>query len=368
MRVNPNFFVVRISKDLQKKKKNKMTASSIGYLGIKYSDAENEKGFLISTVEKDSPAFYAGFKYGDIITDINGKKVTDHTSLIAAVTKFPPGSTLHISYINSFSVNNEVSVKDVVLDERPLELDIPSGTQDMRFNLQFGEIVAIGTKASVVFPDANIGDQLIFHHNVEYKERAEGDENWNDWHLLQADDLFEYRIAHCEKEVMGVWKPSEKDLSKAIIPYPDFIFCHQSYKKAEFQIINGIWQPEDWDNSMETANDQLAEFKAQIEELNTSSIMGERDNDANYKQKEFIKKRIDEIDRERLALTKKMHQKRLVEVNVIFINYVTNENCLVEIIPGDKIVVDYFTLYPLDLAGAHYVLVRPQSMEALIKN
>lgn len=368
MKINKDFFVIKISKQLQNSKRNKMTVSTMGYLGIQYSEEKSEKGFFVTSTQEGSPAFEAGFKFGDIITAINNKSITTHTELVDLVTQYKPGETITISFINSFSINDQVSNKKVQLGERPLVLDVPAGSQDMRFNLQFGEIIMIGENAAKIFPEAVLGHNLLIHHSVEYKERAEGDKNWNDWHLIESDQNFEYRLVHAEKEVLGVWDMNESDISKSVIPFKDFIFCHSSYVKSEFQFINGVWQPMVWEKSFDELTEQLDELKAQIEELNTDSVMKQMDNEENYKQKGFIKKAIDSINKERADITRKMHQKRLVEVNVIFVNQLTNTeySCLIE--PGDKILVDYFTLYPLDIYGTHYVLVRPNHSEALIKN
>ncbi len=367
MKLNPNFFVIRISKELQDAKRKKMTISTTGYLGIKYSMTENDKGFLVIDTQEDSPARRAGFKNGDIITAINGAKVENFESMIDHVSKNPPGAAIRISFINSLSIDGSITIREVVLGERPLVLDIPVTSQDMRFNLQFGEIVMIGRKAGQIFPEAEMGDNLIVHHTVEYKERAENDMNWNDWHLIEEDDKFEYRLVHASKEVLGVWKMKEEDTAKAIIPYPDFVFCHPSFKKAEFQMQNGVWVPDAWETALEENTDKLDELKARIEELNALGVMKQQDNDSNYKEKDQIKKTIDSINDERRSITRKMHQKHLVEAKVVFINQKTNEQYLSDLEPGDVILQDYFTLYPLDIYGTHYVLARPNYIDLIIK-
>lgn len=368
MEVNPNFFIVKISKELQKKKRTKMTISTQGYLGIKYSQQEDKRGFMVLTVEEGSPAFNAGFKEKDIITAINGKKVENFTQMIEFVTQHPPGAEITISYINALSVYAEVSTKTVFLGEKPLYLEIPEGSQDMRFNLQFGEIVKVGAKAAIAFPEALLNDTLLFHHAVEYKERSANDATFNDWHLLEDDDNFEYRFVHAETESLGVWKIKEKEISKAIIPFPTYIFCHPTWKKASMQMKNGVWLPDEWEISKEEMEQRLDDLKSQIAELNTNTIMQQSDNEDNYQMKDQIKAAIDSINKERRLLTKKMHQKKLVEATVLYVNPKTNEQFMSEVNRGDKLICDYFTLYPLDVFGAHYALARPNFIELLIKN
>lgn len=367
MQVNTDFFIIKISKKLQAEKRKKLTISTMGYLGIKHSQSENKKGFLVVDVEKGSPAFEAGFKHKDILTAINGKTIKTYNDMIDSVTKCKPGEAIRITYINSFAVDQTTSEKTVILGERPLVLDIPDSMQDMRFNLQFGEIVCIGDNAAKNFPEAEMGDNLIVHHAVEYKEKATGDKNWNDWHLIEANEHFEYRMAHSQKEVMGVWKIKETDMAKAIVPYHTYVFCHHAFKKSEFQFKNGIWVPDGWVKSSDDLNAELEELKAQIIELNTSSVMQERQSEKNADKQREIKTAIDNINLQRRDITKQLHRKHLVECRIIFINKNTNEFYKSDLVPGDTVMTDYYTLYPLDIFGTHYSLVRADQIDAYSK-
>lgn len=374
------FFLVKISKTLQNEKRKIIETSEIGYLGIKYSEPpEGQTGVTVLFADKESPAFKAGFKSGDLIKTINGSEVTDFNKMIDLVSKHPPGTEIEVGYVNSLSINGEVSTKKVVLGSFSLNLQRGDDQIDMRYNLQFGEIVAIGSKATEVFPEPELGDYLIFHHSVEYKERAHGDKNHNDWHLVgktkEEDDDYEYRVVHCEKEVFGVFKPN-LPAEDAIIPFPTFIFCHPNVRKASMQksIIKGVdgkeielWAPDSWEKSMEDYTQQLEELQFQVQEMNTNSIMKEVDNESNYKKKDEIRKAIDKIARERREITKKMHQKRLFDLTVLFINPKTNEELGENIERGDAIMVDFGLIYPLDFFGNHYALARVGHIEALIK-
>jgi serine protease Do len=80
-----------------------------GYMGIGISDVtpENAKffnltdanGAVVSQVEPDSPAAKAGLKTGDVITELNGKKVTDASDLQVAVGQMKPGSTIKLDVL-----------------------------------------------------------------------------------------------------------------------------------------------------------------------------------------------------------------------------------------------------------------------------
>ena len=77
-----------------------------GYMGIGISDLtpENSKffhmdnavGAVVSQVEPDSPGAKAGLKVGDVITQINGKEVSDASDLQVVVGQKYPGTTVHL--------------------------------------------------------------------------------------------------------------------------------------------------------------------------------------------------------------------------------------------------------------------------------
>src|SRR5215470_16711066 len=72
-------------------------------------------GALVGEVEASAPAAKAGIKTGDIITAVNGKKVSDARELRLMVGSMPPGTKVHID------VNREGQTKkfDVQLAEMP---------------------------------------------------------------------------------------------------------------------------------------------------------------------------------------------------------------------------------------------------------
>jgi serine protease Do len=77
-----------------------------GYMGIGISDVtpENSKffhmdsavGALVSQVEPDSPGAKGGLKVGDVITQIDGKEVSDAGELQVVVGQQNPGTTIHL--------------------------------------------------------------------------------------------------------------------------------------------------------------------------------------------------------------------------------------------------------------------------------
>ena len=80
-----------------------------GYMGIGITDVtpENAKffnltdanGAVVSQVEPDSPAAKAGLKTGDVITELNGKRITDASDLQLAIGQMKPGSTIKLGLL-----------------------------------------------------------------------------------------------------------------------------------------------------------------------------------------------------------------------------------------------------------------------------
>jgi len=77
-----------------------------GYMGIGISDVtpdeakffhlDNASGAVVTQVEPNSPAAKAGLKVGDVITELNGKPVSDAGELQVEVGQKQPGTTVHL--------------------------------------------------------------------------------------------------------------------------------------------------------------------------------------------------------------------------------------------------------------------------------
>jgi serine protease Do len=80
-----------------------------GWLGVSIQDLtpdlatslgiKETGGALISGVEKGSPADKAGLKRGDLITDVNQKKVEDSTALRNRISAAAPGTKIDVAFI-----------------------------------------------------------------------------------------------------------------------------------------------------------------------------------------------------------------------------------------------------------------------------
>jgi serine protease Do len=79
---------------------------SHGYMGLgitdvtpenaKFFDSKDNRGAIVTQVEANSPAAKAGLKVGDLITALNGREISDASSLQVAVGQTHPGTTIKL--------------------------------------------------------------------------------------------------------------------------------------------------------------------------------------------------------------------------------------------------------------------------------
>jgi serine protease Do len=90
-----------------------------GFMGIqisdvtpdnaKFFDLKKAEGALISQVDPEAPGAKAGLKTGDVITELDGKKVTDAGELQMWVGQKQPGDTIHLQ-VEREGKSSEVAV------------------------------------------------------------------------------------------------------------------------------------------------------------------------------------------------------------------------------------------------------------------
>ena len=82
-----------------------------GYLGItmndvtpdnaSFFDLPDASGAIISQVTPDSPASRAGLKNGDVLRELNGKKIVNGSAMQVAVTEIAPGNTISLGILRN---------------------------------------------------------------------------------------------------------------------------------------------------------------------------------------------------------------------------------------------------------------------------
>ncbi len=89
---------------------------SLGIQGQTYSDAYYQ-GFLIYSIEEDSPLRDTNAQKGDLITAVDGETVTDYATLRAALAKHEVGDTVTLTLLRSRSGSVKSYNVDVTLKE-----------------------------------------------------------------------------------------------------------------------------------------------------------------------------------------------------------------------------------------------------------
>lgn len=79
-------------------------------IGLQIQDVEAGKGVTVKDVDSDSPAAKAGFKEGDVITQVNGKDVAGVDELRAAIKDLKEGETVKFSF-NRNGKNQTAEIK-----------------------------------------------------------------------------------------------------------------------------------------------------------------------------------------------------------------------------------------------------------------
>ena len=82
-----------------------------GYLGISMNDVTPDNasffnlpdatGAIVSQVTPDSPAGHAGLKQGDVLRELNGKKIVNGSALQVAVSEAAPGNTIELGILRN---------------------------------------------------------------------------------------------------------------------------------------------------------------------------------------------------------------------------------------------------------------------------
>jgi serine protease Do len=136
-----------------------------GYLGISMNDVTPENsnffdlpdasGAIVSQVTPDSPASRGGVQQGDVLREINGKKIVNGGALQVAVSQIAPGSTIELGVLRNGkpetlkvtvgefqATKTQVAEKGASTDNKgKLGLAVDNLTPDMRQQFKIPETV-----------------------------------------------------------------------------------------------------------------------------------------------------------------------------------------------------------------------------------
>ena len=75
------------------------------YLGVSIGDSQNGNGVVLNEVRLGTPAEKAGLQQGDVVLSVDGRKVTDASSLGQAIDAHQPGDTITVTYTRDGSTH-----------------------------------------------------------------------------------------------------------------------------------------------------------------------------------------------------------------------------------------------------------------------
>ena len=122
-----------------------------GYMGIGISDVtpENSKffhmtnaiGAVVSQIEPDSPGAKAGLKVGDVITQLDGREVSDAGALQVEVGQKNPGTTIHLQVMrDGKSVEIPVTLEAMGSRDKPDKEAADTGHGKPRWGIGLADI------------------------------------------------------------------------------------------------------------------------------------------------------------------------------------------------------------------------------------
>ncbi|HWE87746.1 MAG TPA: Do family serine endopeptidase [Terracidiphilus sp.] len=131
---------------------NPVTPQNAQFFGLK-----DASGAIVSQVHPDTPASRAGLKQGDVITAVNGQKVTDNSGLQIAITEMTPGTAVKLG---------------VVRDGKPTTLDLTVGQYNASGEQASNENGNGGQKGRIGVAVGNLDDNARQQFNVPDQVRG----------------------------------------------------------------------------------------------------------------------------------------------------------------------------------------------------
>ena len=132
-----------------------------GYLGVNinpvtpenahFFNLKDASGAIVAQVTPDSPASKGGLKQGDVITSVNGQKVSDASSLQIAISEMTPGTAVKLG---------------VVRNGNPMNLDLTVGQYHAKSEMASNEGENGGNKGKIGIAVGDLNGQAREQFNV----------------------------------------------------------------------------------------------------------------------------------------------------------------------------------------------------------
>jgi serine protease Do len=109
----------------------------------KFFDLKDANGAVISEVQPDSPGAHAGLKVGDVITGLDGKKVSDAGQLQAEVSSKHPGTKVTLDVLrDGKSVNVPVTLEELGSKDKKEDLSASADSGKPRWGVGIADLTS----------------------------------------------------------------------------------------------------------------------------------------------------------------------------------------------------------------------------------
>jgi hypothetical protein len=229
----------------------------------------------------------------------------------------------------------------------------------MLYNLQYGEIISIGTRAKKVFPEMEVGDDAIFHHTIEKREDmvVHREIEYSNGERKVLYDLVMVKVSDnpAHNLIYGVMKDNPNAInSKTIVPVKDWVFLEHKTEPIEVKLKSDLIQtPQDISffqndenllKSIDLADNRIGQLKHGLE-LNKD--IGKRVD---------MKKEIDYLQREKAQLSDYLNKKKFCKAKILYIHPQTTSAMRLDITKQILVRSDLF--YPLNILGNSFALIK----------
>lgn len=156
------------------------------YLGVNISDVTkdmsnfyNDKyGALITSIEENSPATKAGLKRGDLIIEVNGKKIESASELKNTIGSFAPSKVVNIKYLRNKKIEStnitlttldSSKISGTKVEYKGMEIVSQNATNKQLQNTKISGVIVekIDTKSEAFSAGIREGDIIIQIENNE---------------------------------------------------------------------------------------------------------------------------------------------------------------------------------------------------------
>lgn len=222
----------------------------------------------------------------------------------------------------------------------------------MLHNMQLGEVMDIGKEAQKNYPDLKVGDQAILHHFVESQP----------YRLLKQEIGKETGVVTYEQRIINAFEPGSREIfgrvssRKKVTIVP---FGKNKFLKWDFDVYNQKTDEAsalflDFDTNLDKCHN-IDDLKSTIEHKRQEGIGKTNAKLKGITQQLSQTHHINENDKfDRLESELNQAKREAVRIG----NHVANNHLLLceEVSTGEKILVPYKELYPINILGKKFLI------------